>query len=134
MEKFTRQIRNDLKFLDYAPILYISAKTGQRANRVVDEVRRVHANASNRITTGVLNDVLGDATQSLQPPATAGRRLKLYYGTQQCACPPTFVLFVNDEKLMHFAYQRYLENQLRKAFGFEGTPIRFILRERKKED
>ena len=84
--------------------------------------------------TGVLNDVLADATASLQPPATNGRRLRIYYLTQQSVCPPTFVLFVNDEELMHFAYERYLENYFRKTFDFTGTPIRFILREKKKED
>lgn len=134
LEETRQKVLEDLKFMTYAPVLFISALSGQRVPRVLETVDSVYEQYAKRITTGVLNDVLGDATQSLQPPATAGRRLKLYYGTQQCACPPTFVLFVNDEKLMHFAYQRYLENQLRKAFGFEGTPIRFILRERKKED
>ena len=90
--------------------------------------REVYGHTSRRITTGLLNDILADATTALQPPYISGRRLKIYYATQQSVCPPTFVLFVNDEKLMHFAYQRYLENQFRKSFGFEGTPIRFILR------
>ena len=134
LEETRQKVLDDLKFMTYAPVLFISALSGQRVPRVLETVDSVYEQYAKRITTGVLNDVLGDATQSLQPPATSGRRLKLYYGTQQCACPPTFVLFVNEEKLMHFAYQRYLENQLRKAFGFEGTPLRFILRERKKED
>ena len=97
-------------------------------------VDQVWAQTCKRVPTGVLNDVLADATAALQPPATNGRRLRIYYLTQQSVCPPTFVLFVNDEELMHFAYQRYLENQLRKAFGFSGTPIRFALRERAKEN
>ncbi|MFQ9805537.1 MAG: ribosome biogenesis GTPase Der [Christensenellales bacterium] len=106
----------------------ISALTGQRVPKVLESVREVYGQTSRRITTGLLNDILADATTALQPPYISGRRLKIYYATQQSVCPPTFVLFVNDEKLMHFAYQRYLENQFRKSFGFEGTPIRFILR------
>jgi GTP-binding protein len=97
-------------------------------------VREVYAQASRRITTGVLNDVLADAQTALAPPAMSGRRLRIYYGTQQAVCPPTFVLFVNDKTLMHYSYERYLMNQFRKAFGFEGTPIRFVLREKQKED
>lgn len=96
--------------------------------KVLESVRDVYEQASRRITTGLLNDILADATTALQPPYISGRRLKIYYATQQSVCPPTFVLFVNDETLMHFAYQRYLENQFRKSFGFEGTPIQFILR------
>ena len=96
-------------------------------------VNQVWAMATKRIPTGVLNDVLADATADLQPPATNGRRLKIYYLTQQGVCPPTFILFVNDETLMHFAYERYLENYFRKTFDFTGTPIRFILREKQKE-
>ena len=97
-------------------------------------MKAVYEQTSRRITTGLLNDVLGDATTALQPPMTGGRRLKIYYATQQSACPPTFVFFVNDEALMHFAYQRYLENQFRKSFGFEGTPIRFIMREKNQKE
>ena len=134
MEKFTRQIRNDLKFLDYAPILYISAKTGQRANRVIDEVRRVHQNASNRVTTGVLNDALHDAMSVTPPPSENGRRLRIYYATQQSVNPPTFILFVNDKDLMHFSYERYLENHFRKTFALEGTPIRIWTRARKEKE
>jgi GTPase len=114
-------------------VLFLSAKTGQRVNTVLDMVNQVWAQASKRVPTGLLNDVLADATASLQPPATNGRRLRIYYVTQQCTCPPTFVFFVNDEELMHFAYERYLENFFRKTFDFTGTPIRFILREKKKE-
>ena len=115
--------------MDYAPVLFISALTGQRVTEGAGKrARRSMSQTSRRITTGLLNDILADATTALQPPYISGRRLKIYYATQQSVCPPTFVLFVNDETLMHFAYQRYLENQFRKSFGFEGTPIRFILR------
>ncbi len=130
MDAFRKQVLEDLKFMDYAPVVFISALTGQRVPKVVETVKSVYEQTSRRITTGLLNDVLADITASLQAPYISGRRLKIYYATQQSTCPPTFVLFVNDETLMHFAYQRYLENQFRKAFGFEGTPIRFILREK----
>ena len=133
LEKYRKQIMEDLKFMDYAPVLFLSALTGQRVHTVLDMVDQVWAMASKRVPTGVLNDVLADATADLQPPASNGRRLKIYYLTQQSSCPPTFVLFVNDESLMHFAYERYLENYFRKTFDFTGTPIRFILREKKKE-
>ncbi len=134
MEKYTKEVREQLKFMDYAPIVYISALTGQRTNRLIDMVRSVNEQASRRITTGLLNDILADAQAYLQPPATSGRRLKIFYATQQATKPPTFVMFVNDMTLMHFSYERYLENQFRKAFGFDGTPIRFILRERGHKD
>ena len=134
MEKYTKEVREQLKFMDYAPIVYISALTGQRTNRLIDMVRSVNEQASRRITTGLLNDILADAQAYLQPPATSGRRLKIFYATQQSTKPPTFVMFVNDMTLMHFSYERYLENQFRKAFGFDGTPIRFILRERGHKD
>ncbi len=128
-----KQVIEQLKFMDYAPVLSISALDGTRVHRVLSLVRDAYAQAARRITTGVLNDVLADAQLAQQPPSSGGRRLKIYYATQQSVKPPTFVLFLNDQTLMHFAYERYLENQFRKAFGFEGTPIRFILRERKKE-
>ena len=133
LEKYRKQILDDLKFMDYAPVLFLSALTGQRVHTVLENVDQVWSMASKRVPTGVLNDVLADATADLQPPASNGRRLKIYYLTQQSVCPPTFVLFVNDESLMHFAYERYLENYFRKTFDFTGTPIRFILREKKKE-
>ena len=120
--------------MSYAPVLYISALTGQRVHKVLETVRDVHAQATRRITTGLLNDILSDAQAALQPPATSGRRLKIFYATQQAVQPPTFVFFVNSEELMHFSYERYLENQFRKAFGFEGTPLKFILRERSKKE
>ena len=134
LEKYKKQVIEDLKFMDYAPVLFISALTGQRAHTVLSQVNAVWEQASRRVGTGALNDVLGDAQIALQPPMIAGRKLKIYYGTQAGVCPPTFALFINSEELMHFSYERYLENCLRKAFGFEGTPIRFALREKRKED
>ena len=134
LEKYRKEVMEKLKFMDYAPILFISAKTGQRVQNVFQKVKEVYETACRRITTGVLNDVINDATDHLQPPLQGTRRLKSYYGTQTCIQPPSFVLFVNDEKLMSFSYERYLENWFRKTFPLEGTPIRFILREKKKED
>lgn len=134
LEKYRKEVMEKLKFMDYAPVLFISAKTGQRAHTVFDKVKEVDATARKRITTGVLNDVVNDATGNLQPPLQGTRRLKIYYATQTGIQPPAFVLFVNDETLMSFSYERYLENFFRKTFPLEGTPIRFILRERKKED
>ena len=133
-EKYRKQILDDLKFMTYAPILFISAKTGQRVDTVLDKAKEVYEIAGKRITTGILNDVLNDAVNDLQPPVQGGKRLKIYYATQGGIRPPSFVLFVNEEKLMQFSYQRYLENYFRKSFDFTGTPIRFILREKKKED
>lgn len=133
MDEQIKKIRDGLKFMAYAPILFISALTGQRVNRVIDAVRNAYAQATRRITTGLLNDILTDAQAALQPPSSSGRRLKIYYATQQQIKPPTFVFFINDQKLMHFSYERYLENQFRKAFGFEGTPLRFIMRERSQD-
>lgn len=133
-EKYKKKILDDLKFMTYAPILFISAKSGQRVDTVLDKVKEVYEIAGKRITTGILNDVLNDAVNDLQPPIQGGKRLKIYYATQGGIRPPSFVLFVNEEKLMQFSYQRYLENYFRKSFDFTGTPIRFILREKKKED
>ncbi|NLB89662.1 MAG: ribosome biogenesis GTPase Der, partial [Clostridiales bacterium] len=133
MDAYRKDVLEAFKFMSYAPVLFISALTGQRTSRVLEEVNKVWAQCSKRIPTGVLNDVLAEAQAGLQPPSTSGRRLKIYYVTQQNIAPPTFVFFLNEEGLMHFAYERYLENQFRKAFGFEGTPIQFIYRERKKE-
>jgi len=134
MNEYIKQVREALKFMAYAPILFISALTGQRTDKVLAAVREAYEQASRRVTTGLLNDVLADAQAALQPPATSGRRLKIYYATQQDVNPPTFVMFINDERLMHFSYERYLEKQFRKAFGFDGTPLRFILRERQKKE
>ncbi|MBQ9326660.1 MAG: ribosome biogenesis GTPase Der [Clostridia bacterium] len=133
MERVRKEVLDKLKFMDYAPVLFLSALTGQRTHTVLDSVDQVYAQSCKRIPTGILNDILADATTDLQPPATNGRRLKIYYVTQQSTCPPTFIFFVNDEKLLHFSYQRYLENYFRKSFDFTGTPVRFIIRQRKKE-
>ena len=133
LESYRKRVLSDLKFMDYIPVLFISSLTGQRVANVLDCVKTVYASACRRITTGILNDVLNEATSDSQPPVHGGRRLKIYYVTQQGVKPPTFVLFINDEKLMNFSYQRYLENYFRKSFDFTGTPIQFILREKKKE-
>ena len=133
MDTFRKKIISDLKFMSYAPVLFLSALTGQRVNTVLAAVKEAYAQYTKRIPTGVINEALADAQASLQPPISGGRRLKIYYGTQQGVCPPTFVLFINSEDLMHFAYERYLENHFRKSFGFQGTPIRFVLREKQKE-
>ena len=134
MEAMRRKVISDLKFMAWAPVVFLSALTGSRVQKLMTAVDDAYAQTCKRVTTGILNDVLADAQLAQQTPMTGGRRLKIYYGTQQSTQPPTFILFVNDEELMHFAYERYLENQFRKSFGFEGTPIRFILREKKKED
>ena len=133
-ERYRKQVLEDLKFMSYAPVLFISAKSGQRVSNILQKVKEVYATACRRITTGVLNDVINDAVNALQPPMQGGKRLKIYYATQGGIQPPSFVLFVNEEKLMFFAYERYLENYFRKTFQLEGTPIRFILREKKKEE
>ena len=134
MESMRKKVISDLKFMAWAPVVFLSALTGSRVQKLMTAVDDAYAQTCKRVTTGVLNDVLADAQLAQQTPMTGGRRLKIYYGTQQSTQPPTFILFVNDEELMHFAYERYLENQFRKSFGFEGTPIRFILREKKKEE
>ena len=133
MEEFRKKVYEALKFMDWAPVIFLSAKTGQRVNTVLETCDSVYAQWTKRIPTGVLNDVLTDAMADVQPPAQNGRRLKIYYATQQSVSPPVFVLFVNDEKLMHFAYRRYLENYFRRVFDFSGTPIRMIIREKNKE-
>ena len=116
--------------MDYAPVLFISAKTGQRVDKLFPMINTVAKNCSNRITTGTLNDVLNEAVTRVQPPTDRGKRLKIYYMTQTGANPPTFVIFCNNAELFHFSYQRYIENKLREVFGFEGTPIKLIIRER----
>ena len=133
-EKYRKELLEDLKFMDYAPVLFVSAKTGQRVDGILNQVRENFEISTRRIKTGILNDVLNDATNNLQPPIQGTRRLKIYYATQGAIQPPTFILFVNDEKLMQFSYERYLENYLRKTFELTGTPIRMILREKNKED
>ncbi len=131
MKTFTEEINLELGFMLYAPKVFISALTGQRVEKLFELIDYVHAQNSMRIKTGMLNDVLSEATMKVQPPSDKGKRLKIYYMTQASTCPPTFVVFVNSKELMHFSYLRYLENQIRAVFGLEGTPIRFIVRERK---
>ena len=133
MYKHTDRSRQVLSFMPYAEILFISAKTGQRTSRIFDMVDVVLENNSMRIATGVLNEIMSEAVAMQQPPSDKGKRLKLYYITQVAVKPPTFVIFVNDKKLMHFSYTRYLENRIRDAFGFQGTSLRFFIRERKEK-
>ena len=134
MYQFIRDIDATLSFMPYAEKMFISAKTGQRVNQLFETIDSVAENQSLRVQTGVLNDILYDAMAMFQPPSDKGKRLKIFYMTQVSVKPPTFVLFVNDAELMHFSYKRYLENRLRDAFGFHGTPIRFIIRERGEKD
>lgn len=126
--EFNKKILSELKFMDYCKIVYISALTGQRAGKVLEAADEAYRNASQRISTGVLNDVIGDAVSVNEPPVRNGKKLKIFYATQASTNPPTFVLFANNPEIMHFSYKRYLENALRKAFDFSGTPIRIILR------
>ena len=130
MDKYRKKLMNDFSFMSFAPIIFISAKTGQRVDRLFELISYVNAQNSMRISTGMLNDVLAEATARTQPPTDKGKRLKIYYITQASTRPPTFVCFCNRAELFHFSYQRYLENQIRSTFGLEGTPVRFIIRER----
>ena len=130
MNKFLKDIGNELAYMPYAPRVFISAVTGQRIPKMLETIKVVHENHALRISTGMLNDVLIEATSMQQPPSDKGKQLRIYYVTQVSVKPPTFVLFVNDRELMHFSYRRYIENQFREAFGFVGTPIHFIVRER----
>ena len=130
MDTMRKDIMRDLSFMSYAPILFISALTGQRTQRIFELVNYVNDQSAMRITTGMLNNVLADATSRVQPPSDKGKRLKIYYMTQTGIRPPTFVTFCNSRELFHFSYQRYLENQIRENFGFEGTPIRMLVREK----
>ncbi len=129
--EYENKVRQILSFMQYAEIMFISAKTGQRLNKMFDMIDMVLANHSMRIETGVLNEIMAEAVALQQPPSDKGRRLKLFYITQVTVKPPTFVIFVNDKELMHFSYTRYIENKIREAFGFKGTPLKFIIRERK---
>ncbi|MCR5177625.1 MAG: ribosome biogenesis GTPase Der [Lachnospiraceae bacterium] len=131
VNEYTAKIRSVLSFIPYAEIVFISARTGQRLNRLYDMIDTVSENHALRVQTGVLNEVLTQALAMQQPPSDKGRPLKVFYMTQVSVKPPTFVIFVNDKELMHFSYTRYIENKLREAFGFKGTPLRFIIRERK---
>ncbi len=128
MEKYRKKVIADLEFMSYAPIVFISAITGQRVDRLFELIDYVNNQASFRVTTGLLNDVLNDALAMVQPPSDKGKRLKIYYMTQTGIKPPSFVVFVNDAELMHFSYSRYLQNTLRNNFGFEGTPIKFTIK------
>ncbi len=133
VKEFTDKIRQILSFMTYAEITFISAKTGQRLGKMFSIIDMVLANHAMRIETGILNEIMSEAVVLQQPPSDKGRRLKLYYITQVAVKPPTFVIFVNDKQLMHFSYTRYIENKIREAFGFRGTPLKFIIRERKEK-
>ena len=130
MEQMRRRVLDDLKYMSYAPVHFISALTGQRTEKIFELINHVHEQAGLRITTGMLNSVLSDAQARVQPPTDKGKRLKIYYITQTGTHPPNFVIFVNKRELFHFSYQRYLENQIRDVFGFDGTPIRIVVRQR----
>ena len=130
MKEYRDKLTNDFSFMSYAPIMFISAKTGQRIDKLYEMISFVHSQNSMRISTGKLNEVLAGATARVQPPTDKGKRLKIYYMTQASTRPPTFVFFVNNAELFHFSYQRYLENQIRDIFGLDGTPVRFIIKER----
>jgi len=134
VNSFTKDVYEALSYMTYAPILFISAKTGQRVDKLFEMINYVHNQTMMRVTTGMLNDVLADAVNRVQPPSDKGRRLKIYYMTQTSVAPPTFVTFCNDSELFHFSYQRYLENCLRKTFGFRGTPIRIVVRQRGEDE
>jgi hypothetical protein len=130
MDAYRKKLMKDFSFMSFAPIIFISAKTGQRIDRLFSLIDYVYEQSTLRISTGMLNDILADATARVQPPSDKGKRLKIYYMTQASTKPPTFVCFCNKAELFHFSYQRYIENQIRATFGMEGTPIRFVIRER----
>lgn len=132
--RFTEKVKNILSFMQYAEIIFISAKTGQRLPKLYETIDMVSENHAMRVQTGVLNEIMAEAVAMQQPPSDKGKRLRLYYITQASVKPPTFVIFVNDKELMHFSYTRYIENQIRHTFGFRGTPLRFIIRERKDKE
>ena len=132
--RFTEKVRQTLAFMPYAEIIFISALTGQRIGKLYETIDIVAENHALRVATGVLNEIMTEAVAMQQPPTDKGKRLRLYYITQVSVKPPTFVIFVNDKELMHFSYTRYIENQIRNAFGFKGTPLRFIIRERKEKE
>lgn len=134
MREYDSEVRRVLSFMPYAEIMYVSAETGQRLNKLYDKIDMVIENQTLRVATGVLNEIMAEAVAMQQPPSDKGKRLKLYYITQVAVKPPTFVIFVNDKELMHFSYTRYLENKIREAFGFRGTSLKFFVRERKDKD
>lgn len=133
LEEYRKVVHESLGFMTYAPVIFISAKTGQRVSKLYELIKYVSDQSAFRISTGMLNDLVAEATAMVQPPSDKGKRLKVFYMTQAGIKPPTFVIFINNIELMHYSYQRYLENHLRKSFGFEGTPIKFILREKNRE-
>jgi len=132
--RVTEKVRNTLSYMPYAEILFVSAMTGQRLNKLFETIDMVSENHAMRVGTGVLNEIMAEAVAMQQPPSDKGKRLRLYYITQVSVKPPTFVIFVNDKELMHFSYTRYIENQIRETFGFKGTPLRFIIRERNEKE
>ena len=134
VKQFSDDIKNAFSFMSYAPEIFVSAKTGQRINKLFGLINSVYEQSGRRITTGALNDVLSDAISRTQPPSDKGRRLKIYYMTQTGTKPPVFVMFVNDADLFHFSYQRYIENRLRETFGFSGTPMRFVIKNRSQKE
>ncbi len=134
MDEYKAKLADSFSFMSYVPFIFISAKTGQRIDKLFELIKDVHKQNNMRVTTGMLNDVLSYAVARVQPPSDKGRRLKIYYITQPSTCPPTFVVFVNRSDLFHFSYQRYIENQIRKTFGLTGTPVRFVVRERDRQD
>ena len=130
VNQFNKEIRTALSYIPYAPIIYVSALTGQRCANIYEMINEAYTQANRRVTTGMLNDLLNDAQNRVQPPSDKGKRLKIYYMTQTSVAPPTFVIFCNNEELFHFSYRRYIENCIRDTFGFEGTPIRMIIRQK----
>ncbi len=134
VNRFEEQLKEDLKFMDYYKSIYISAKTGQRVEKILAAAEEAYAHATYRVPTGALNDLIGDAVRMQEPPSYLGRRMRVFFSSQVGVCPPTFALFVNDERLLHFSYERYLENVIRKAYDFSGTPIKIVVREKKDED
>ena len=134
VNRFEEQLKEDLKFMDYYKSIYISAKTGQRVEKMLAAVDEVYANACFRVPTGELNDLIGDAVRLQEPPSYQGRRMRVFFSSQVAICPPMFVLHVNSEDLLHFSYQRYLENTIRRAYDFTGTPIKIVVREKKDEE
>ena len=134
INRFEEKLKEDLKFMDYYKSVYISAKTGQRVEKLLSAAEEVYAHATFRVPTGELNDLIGDAVRLQEPPSYLGRRMRVFFSSQVATCPPTFALFVNDERLLHFSYERYLENTIRRAYDFSGTPIKIVVREKKDED
>jgi len=134
LEKYKKEVYDKLKYLSYAPMLFVSAKTGQRINKLFDLIHYVAEQNAMRVSTSILNQVINEAIAIVQPPTDKGKRLKIYYGTQASTKPPTFIIFVNNKELFHFSYERYLVNQIRKEFGLEGTPVRILVREKNEKD